>query len=297
MPHIPVLLEETIALLDPKPNENFIDATIGNGGHAKAILERIAPTGKLVGIDWNQEAIMKLGTQFKKEIAAGCLIPHRGNFAGIADIARRFLGRVDGIVADLGMSSEELEESGRGFSFKKDEPLLMTYDANPAPDAVTAEKIVNKWPETKLVEIFRAFGEEPFAKRYARQIIRARAAKPIRTSRELASLIETHAIRRNFRIHPATRIFQALRIAVNRELENLAALLTSGVNILAPEGRMAVISYHSLEDRIVKHEWRRLASLEIAEILTKKPVRPSRDELVRNPRSRSAKLRVVKKLL
>jgi 16S rRNA (cytosine1402-N4)-methyltransferase len=206
------------------------------------------------------------------------------------------------------MSSEELEESGRGFSFQRDEPLLMTYDANPTIEASSAEKIVNTFPEEVLVEIFRKFGEERFSRRYARTIIASRKLSPIRSSRELAAIIESvapprtaasrlyGAPRRRVRIHPATRIFQALRIAVNQELDNLSALIENGFSALNPGGRMLIISYHSLEDRIVKQAFRKRAAEGAGKMLVKKPIRPTAQEVSQNPRSRSAKLRVIQKL-
>jgi 16S rRNA (cytosine1402-N4)-methyltransferase len=297
MAHIPVLLQEVLEFADPKPGEYFIDATLGNGGHARAILEKILPRGKLLGIDWNEDAIMNIEKKFKREIRMHAVIVEKGNFARIAEIVRRKkFPQPDGIIADLGMSSEELEESGRGFSFKKSEPLLMTYDAHPAPDALTAGKIVNEFSEEALRNIFREFGEERYAGRYARAIVAHRKIRPIRTSRELAAIIERAAPAGTSRIHPATRVFQALRIAVNDELENLRALISDGFNLLDRGGRMVIISYHSLEDRIVKHEFRRRVSAGTAHTLTKKPVRPSARELRQNPRSRSAKLRAIMKI-
>lgn len=299
MPHIPVLLDEALALLDPKPGESFVDATLGNGGHAAAILKKIAPRGKLLGIDCNKDAIMKTKKKFQKEIRSGLFIAAEGNFADILKIARRNrLSRPNGIIADLGMSSEELEESERGFSFQKDEPLLMTYSANPGANALTAEKIVNAFSENELANIFHEFGEERYAKRYARAIVSSRGQRPIRTSGRLAKIIEFQAPRgRNrSRIHPATRIFQALRIAVNNELNNLECLLRDGFNLLGENGRLVIISYHSLEDRMVKRAFKEKALTCAANLLVKKPVRPSIDEIRRNPRSRSAKLRAIQKI-
>jgi 16S rRNA (cytosine1402-N4)-methyltransferase len=294
MAHIPVLLKEVLEFANLRSGDYFIDATIGNGGHAQAILQQISPHGKLLGIDWNQDAIMKLKRKFKKEIARGILMVEVANFSHIVEIVKRKkFPNPNGILADLGMSSEELEESGRGFSFKRDEPLLMTYDANPPPQALTAEKIVNTFSEKELIEIFLKFGEERFAKRYARAII---SNRPIRTSLQLAKIIVRHSPRSSHRLHPATRVFQALRIAVNNELENLQTLINDGFNILKPEGRMLIISYHSLEDRIVKFEFRKRVATNSARLITKKPIRPSAEEIRRNPRARSAKLRVLQKL-
>lgn len=297
MPHVPVLLKEVLLLADPKPGEYFVDATIGNGGHAEAILEKIIPGGKLLGIDWNNQAIMKLKQKFQREIKMGILILETGNFALLVNILRaQKLSRLDGIIADLGMSSEEIEESGRGFSFLRNEPLLMTYEANPQPEALTAGRIINTFSEEDLIQLFRQFGEERRARHYASAIIAARKSAPIRTSGELAAIIEKASFGRRGRIHPATKIFQALRIAVNTELENLAALIENGFTGLASGGRMLIISYHSLEDRIAKQAFRARAADGTAQLLTKKPITPSLEEIQQNPRSRSAKLRAIKKV-
>lgn len=297
MPHIPVLLKEVLTLADPKPGEYFVDATIGNGGHTEAILEKIIPGGKILGIDWNSDAIMKLQQKFHREIEKGSLILQRGNFAMIAEmIGKAKFEKPNCIIADLGMSSEEIEESGRGFSFLRNEPLLMTYEANPEPEALTAGEIINTFREEDLVQLFRQFGEERHARRYASAIIAARKSAPIRTSAKLALIIEEASFGRRGRIHPATKIFQALRIAVNTELENLAALIENGFPTLANGGRMLIISYHSLEDRIVKQAFRARAADGTAQLLTKKPITPSFEEIKQNPRSRSAKLRVIRKI-
>lgn len=297
MPHIPVLLKEVLALTDPKPGEYFVDATIGNGGHAEAILEKIIPGGKILGIDWNNDAIMKLQQKFHREIEKGELILQRGNFAMIAEvIGKTKFEKLNCVIADLGMSSEEIEESGRGFSFLRNEPLLMTYEANPEPEALTAGEIINTFPAEDLVQIFRQFGEERRARRYASAIIAARKSTPIRTSAELATIIEKASFGRRGRIHPATKIFQALRIAVNTELENLTALIENGFAELASGGKMLIISYYSLEDRIVKQAFRARAGEGMAQLLTKKPITPSFEEIKQNPRSRSAKLRVIRKI-
>jgi len=297
MPHIPVLLKETIEYLDPKPNENFIDATLGNGGHAIEILKKIAPNGKLLGIDWNEDAIEKIKTSLLDKSYKNRLITFCGNFADIKEIVRetKFIN-VMGILADLGISTEELEESGRGFSFLRDEPLIMTYSNHPSSNMLTAEKIINTFSEEKLADIFYKFGEERRAKVYSHAIAIHRAKHPIRRSRELAKIIENVTPRRIRGIHPATRIFQALRIAVNNELENLTQLLNASLEILKPHGRMVFISYHSLEDRIIKNTFKRWRDMNMIRILTPKPMRPSYAEIIKNRRSRSAKLRSAEKL-
>lgn len=299
MAHIPVLLNEVLYWMDPKPNTNVIDATIGGGGHAEALLERIAPQGKLLGIDWDLEAITGLQKKFEHQIKKEHLILFQGNFTEISKIMRETKFQyIFGIVADLGMSSDTLEKSGRGFSFQRDEPLLMTYNSNPSADMLTAERIVNTFSQEELEEIFRKFGDERRARTYANAIVKARDNKRIRTSKGLAEIIrEVNPERRGkARIHPATKIFQALRIAVNNELYNLEKLIEDGVRELEPCGRILIISYHSLEDGIVKRAFKKMASAGDVEILTKKPIRPSREEVSENRRARSAKLRAAKKL-
>lgn len=299
MAHIPVLLNEVLYWMNPKPNTNVIDATIGGGGHAEVLLERIAPHGKLLGIDWDPGAIAELQKKFEHQIKKERLILFQGNFADISKIMRETKFQyIFGIVADLGMSSDTLEKSGRGFSFQKEEPLFMTYDSNPPADMLTAEKIVNTFPQEELEEIFRKFGEERRARACANAIVKARVRNKIRTSKELAEIIRkaNPGRRGRARIHSATKIFQALRIAVNNELDNLERLMEDGVRELEPGGRILIISYHSLDDGIVKRAFKKMASAGDIEILTKKPVGPSKKEILENRRARSAKLRAAKKL-
>jgi len=291
--HIPVLQNEVLKYLDPKPNQNFIDATIGEGGHAISILERTSPNGKLLGIDWSPEIIenCKLKIQnVKKRITLVC-----DNFVNLKEIVKRerFLA-VSGILFDLGMSSWHLEESGRGFSFLKNEPLDMRYSPQ---NPLTAEKIVNYWSKSEMEKILREYGEERFAKKIAEKIIEARQSKPIKTTSQLVEIIKKAVLSRyrHQKIHFATRTFQALRITVNDELNNLEKALPQTLEILKPGGRLVVISFHSLEDRIVKNFYRD-SSPEKLKILTKKPIRPTPEEIKINPRSRSAKLRAAIKL-
>jgi len=291
--HIPVLQNEVLKYLDPKPNQNFIDATIGEGGHAISILERTSPNGKLLGIDWSPEIIenCKLKIQnVKKRITLVC-----DNFVNLKEIVKRerFLA-VSGILFDLGMSSWHLEESGRGFSFLKNEPLDMRYSPQ---NPLTAEKIVNYWSKPEMEKILEEYGEERFAKKIAEEIIEARQSKPIKTTSQLVEIIKKAVLSRyrHQKIHFATRTFQALRIAVNDELNNLEKAFPQTLEILKPGGRLVVISFHSLEDRIVKNFYRD-SSPEKLKILTKKPIRPTPEEIKINPRSRSAKLRAAIKL-
>lgn len=281
--HVPVLLKETIELLDPKSNENFMDCTIGLGGHSKEILVRIAPKGKVLGIDLNKNTL-KI-THENLENFGNRLILVEDNFVNLEKIATNSeLEKIDGILLDLGMSSWELERSGKGFSFQKDEVLDMRFSES---TQLTAYDIVNKWSEDDLVEIFRNYGEERFARPIARRIREERKKKKVQTTKELVEII-LKVKRRRGKIHPATQIFQAIRIAVNDELENLKSFLMQAEEILDKEGRIAVISFHSLEDRIVKWFFRN-SSLEI---LTKKPVMAGEEEIKANSRARSAKLRV-----
>ncbi len=288
--HIPVLLKETIDLLNPQPNQNFVDGTLGEGGHSAAILERTTPHGKLLGIDLNTGTLKiaqeKLTTD---KLITDRLILVQGNFSNIKEITRtnEFI-TIHGILLDLGLSSRILEQSGRGFSFQRDEPLDMRY----GEEGVPAVELVNQADPETLERILTEYGEEPHARSIVKSIIHHRQQKPIITTFDLVKAIEAVAPRRG-KIHPATRTFQALRIAVNRELEILEHTLRDSIDILAPHGRLAVISYHSLEDRIVKTFLKTHTDSLI--ILTKKPIVPSKEELQTNPRSRSAKLRVAEK--
>ena len=291
MVHIPVLQKEVIKYLEPKPNENLIDCTIGEAGHTLAILEKNGPRGKVLGIDQDPEMIKNIecrisNIEYKKRLILVC-----DNFANLEEIVKKENFKlVKGILFDLGMSSWHLEKSGRGFSFLKREPLDMRY--NPE-SPLTAEKIVNYWSAPEIEKILREYGQESFAREIAKNIIEFRKIKPIKTTSLLVELVKK-AVPKRFhhkKLHPATKTFQALRIAVNDELNNLEKGLSQALETLESGGRLAVISFHSLEDRIVKNF---LQERKI-EILTKKPIAPSLEEIKINPRSRSAKLRVGQK--
>lgn len=288
--HVPVLLEEVIRYLDPRENEEAIDATINGGGHARAILEKTGPDGKLLGLDRDSSLIERAKENLAK--FEGRVIVRRGNFANIATIAKsaRVLHpRV--ILFDLGVSSYHLA-SERGFSFMAPaSPLDMRYD--PTENTPTAEVILNTAPSEELSEIFARFGEEPRASRIARLIVEERKRRKFHVVGDLLKVME--GISGRGRIHPATRIFQALRIAVNNELSHMELGIREAFRILDPGGRLAVISFHSLEDRIVKLFFRELKP--VAAILTPKPITATAKERMGNPRSRSAKLRVVQKLV
>ncbi len=281
--HQPVLLDKVIDCLNPKPGENFVDCTIGQTGHAFAILKQIQPNGKVLGIDADSEAIKRIKSQ------EGLILAH-GNFKDLKEIVqKKSFKPINGILFDLGLSSWQIEESGRGFSFRRDEPLLMNYDNH----ELTAEIVINQWPEETLIEIFQKYGEEKYNRRIAKKIINERRVRPIKTTFQLLEIIKKAVpyskTRRGQINRVAARIFQALRITVNNELENLKQGLEQAVEILEPEGRLIVISFHSLEDRIVKNFFRENESLKI---LFKKPVMADEEEIKKNSRSRSAKLRV-----
>ncbi|OGZ33807.1 MAG: 16S rRNA (cytosine(1402)-N(4))-methyltransferase [Candidatus Portnoybacteria bacterium RBG_19FT_COMBO_36_7] len=289
MSHTPVLQKEVLEFLSPKQNENFIDATIGGGGHAFEILKRIAPNGKVLGIDANKETIESLEKKLEGQIK-NRLILFCDNFSNLQDIVRKHkFDSVRGILADLGFSSIELETSGRGFSFLKDEPLDMRYGET----ELTAEKIINDWKEEELVDIFHEYGEERFGRKIAEIIVAARRIKKISTTFDLVNIIKkaTPAFYHHRRLNPATKVFQALRIAVNDELNNLSKFLSQAVDVLDKGGRLIIISFHSLEDRIVKKIFKEKEQVNLIKILTKKNIRPLFEEVASNPRSRSAKLR------
>jgi len=292
--HIPVLQKEVLKYLDPKPNENFIDATIGGGGHSLEILRMIEPRGKLLGVDWSEEMIRNLKPKIQNPKPKNRVILVCGNFANLTEIVKQQkFSRVKGILLDLGYSSWHLEESGRGFSFQKKEPLDMRYSAQ---NQLTAEKIVNFWSKFEIKRVLTDYGEERFAENIAQRIIEERKSRAIQTTSHLVEII-SRAVPRGYlhqRIHFATRTFQALRIAVNDELSNLEKVLPQALQILELGGRLAVISFHSLEDRIVKNFFKN--NLLKINLLQKKPVVPTRQEISINPRSRSAKLRAAIKI-
>ncbi|MBL7053062.1 MAG: 16S rRNA (cytosine(1402)-N(4))-methyltransferase RsmH [Candidatus Portnoybacteria bacterium] len=288
--HQPVLLNEVLEYLNPSPGKNFIDCTIGFGGHALSILEKNKPAGKVLGIDSENKVLEIL----KEKVSDQRLILAQGNFINLKEIAaENKFTLINGILLDLGISSWHFEKSGKGFSFQKNEPLIMNYSGK----ELTAEEIVNEWTENELMEIFREYGEERYARSIARVICQKRKIEPIKTTDQLVEIIK-QAVPGKYRyrrIHFATKTFQALRIAVNDELDNLKKVLPQAIEVLETEGRLVVISFHSLEDRIVKHFFRQAAKDGFIKILTKKPIMASQEEIELNPRSRSAKLRAIEK--
>ena len=302
--HTPVLIKEVIEYLSPKPGRNFIDATTDGGGHALAIIEKIVPNGKLLGIEWDGRLLEQLGAKISESEFRENVILINDSYANLKNIIRENnFTDVDGIIFDLGMSSWHIDEAGRGFTFQRDEILDMRFAAQPSgsdsrTQDLTAQEIVNEFSYDELSEILKKYGEERFAGSIAKNIITTRKEKPIRMTFELVEIIKRSVPfwYRRRRIHFATRTFQALRLAVNHELENLEAGIEQAAEILRPGGRVAVISFHSLEDRIVKNLFRSKAKTGELEIITKKPVVASLAEVTENPRARSAKLRVAAKL-
>jgi len=305
--HTPVLLTQLLDGLAVRPGVWMIDCTVGGGGHTEALLARSAPDGRTLGIDADPAAIRRVSMRLADAIAAQRLVLFQGDFAQVEEAAAAHaFAPVDGVLLDLGVSSFQLQTSERGFSFSQSGPLDMRFD--PA-QPLRAADIVNDWDERDLADVIFRYGEEPQSRRIARYLVQHR---PFATTAQLADAIE-QAVggRRGSRLHPATRTFQALRIVVNAELAQIEAVLPQALRLLKPGGRLAVISFHSLEDRIVKQWMQDEARIYVPDptrlhggydrqptlrILTKKPIVPDEAEVSRNPRSRSAKLRIAEKL-
>jgi len=291
--HEPVLLNEVIGVLAPSRGGLFVDSTVGLGGHARAMLE--AGATRLLGLDRDPRAL---------DIAAHALTPWQDRVELVhadyrelpAVLAARGIDGIDGVLADLGVSSMQFDAPGRGFSFRRDEPLDMRMDQTSGP---TAAQLVADVDESDLADVIYRYGEERFSRRIARRIVETRRTSPITTTSQLADIVRRALPRKGYqRIDPATRTFQALRIWVNRELEGLDLFLMAAARLLRRGARFAVITFHSLEDRVVKHTFRALATGEEAvRLLTKKPLVPDESELARNPRARSAKLRAIERLV
>lgn len=289
MTHIPVLIKEVLHYLNPQSNENFIDGTVGQGGHSLEILKKNGPDGMVLGLDQDSQQIENaaLATHaFEKRI-----ILINDSYVNLRQILQKENFRpVNGILLDLGFSSWQLERSNRGFTFGHNEPLDMRYNLQ---NTLTAAQIVNEWSVNKIEKILREYGEEKFSKRISKAIVEKRRRKHIQSTLELKEIIISAVGFNKERIHPATRTFQALRIAVNRELENIREVLPRTIEALAKGGRLVVISFHSLEDRIVKEFFN---SHDELKVLTKKPITAGQQELLQNPRARSAKLRAAMKI-
>jgi len=309
--HDPVLKEPLLERLSPRPGGTYVDANLGGGSHTQAILERINDHGTVFGIDLDPSALAEAAERLKKYHG---FVPLHGNFAEMAQmLAERGVEHVDGVIFDLGVSSHQLDVTERGFSFRTDAPLDMRFDPT---RGAPARDLVNTLSERELEHIIKEYGEERWAAAIARRIAQERMDEPITSTARLADLVRG-TIPRKFhppRIHPATRTFQALRIAVNAELESLERGLRASIGLLAPGGRVGVISYHSLEDRIVKRTFLRSSGSDVdrppglprgfawqpppasIKVLTRSPVVPDEAEIARNPRARSARLRAAEKL-
>lgn len=291
--HQSVLIEEVIKYLAPLPGDVVVDATIGLGGHSQILMGKIKPNGRLIGIDLDKESISQAREKLKPLLETASLDLFCDNFINTGNVLKKLgLKGADVILLDLGISSYQIEASRRGFSFMNDAPLDMRMSPDSSPDAAM---VVNKYSERDLIEIFKSYGEERFAKRIAQKIVTYRHKKPIITTFELVEIIKNAAPCGWQRIHPATRVFQALRIEVNKELDNLKTFLSMITDWLNPGGRVGIISFHSLEDRLVKKSFRNYFQEGILELITKKPVGPTAAERANNPRSRSAKLRIALK--
>jgi 16S rRNA (cytosine1402-N4)-methyltransferase len=312
--HIPVMLEEVLKFLQPSAGGHYVDGTVGGGGHTGAILERSAPSGRVLGIDSDAQALARVERRLASAVQDGRLVLVHGNFAELARIVDEagFVSSVDGILLDLGFSSDQMEDPERGLSFSADGPLDMRLDRS---QELSAADLVNNASEQELADIFWRYGEEYRSRQIAWRIVRERSRGPITRTTQLARLAAAGVAYRPGMIHPATRVFQALRIAVNGELESLEAVLPQMVDVLSAgkscnrgegSGRMVIISFHSLEDRMVKGFMRREAMDCICppgtpvcvcdhkarlRLLTPKPVTPTKEEVLVNPRARSAKLR------
>jgi len=293
--HVPVLLKESIEALNLREGSIFVDGTLGSGGHSAEVLRRLGAEVEIIGLDRDLDAVTRAG----EVLQAPNVFLRNESFRDIDRVLSGLgISKVDAVLLDLGISSNQIEESGRGFSFLKNEPLLMTMSKTAEEGSLTAQIILNTWDEDALELILRGFGEEKFSKKIAKEIVSRREGKPLETTFELVEAIKsaTPSVYHRGKIHPATRTFQALRIAVNEELTALGEGLEKGFNLLSPGGRLVVISFHSLEDRIVKNFFRGRAKDGLAKVLSKKPIVPTDKEAEENPRSRSAKLRVLEKI-
>lgn len=308
--HKSVLLEESIDALNIKNGDTVVDATLGGGGHSEAILKKIGDSGTLVAIDADDNAIKNFEFRISNFENKGKIFLVNDNFANLDKIlADLKIEKIDAVLADFGISSDQLEAE-RGFSFQKDAPLDMRMDSR---NELTAEKIVNSYPEEELAGIFSGYGEEKYAKRIAKEIVKQRKIKPIKTTFDLISIINNSVPEKykHQKINPATKVFQALRIEVNNELESIKKFIPKAIEVLNKKGKLAVITFHSGEDRIAKEIFRenargcicppdfpvcRCGKRPIIKIISKKPVLPSKGEMESNPRSRSAKLRIIEKI-
>lgn len=292
--HKPVLLNEVLEYLQPKPGGVYIDATLNGGGHSRAILGRIMPEGKIIGIEWDEALASRASQEFQNSLYAGKITVVNDSYVNIADIAEELEVKPDGILFDLGISSWHYE-SGRGFSFKGDEPLDMRFNNS---SGQPASEIVNLYTVPELEQILRDYGEEQFSKKIAEKIGIARKKKPIMSTAELMEVISEAVPEwyKHRKIHFATKTFQALRVVVNDELGNVTRGVQEAIRILKPGGRVAVISFQGHEDKIVREIFKEQAKAGVIRNLTKTTIRPSWTEQKENPRSRSAKMKVAEKI-
>lgn len=295
MIHVPVLLDEVLRYLEPAPGKNFIDATLNGGGHALALAERVQPGGRILGIELDPNLL----AEFRKKLEAtpykDTVITVNDSYANMEQIAKDYVLIPDGVLFDLGLSSWHFEQSGRGFSFQKDEPLDMRFDPSRGEPAST---IVNLWSEEDLARIFTDYGEERFAGDISKAIVKQRKNGPIMTVPQLVDII-AHSVSewyKHRRIHFATKTFQALRIAVNDELENIQSGVEAAIKILKPGGRIVVISFQGLEDKIVKNIFKEKAQKGVIRLIEKGTILPKWEERKRNPRARSAKMKIAEKI-
>lgn len=295
--HIPVLLKEAIGGLDIKQGNVFVDGTLGSAGHSEEVAKRFGSSVVMIAIDLDPNAIVRS----KKKLANYKLKIHyaENSFRNIKAVLKSLkLDSADKILLDIGLSSNQFEQSGRGFTFQKEEPLVMSFKENLTEDDLTAGEIVNTWQVENIATILKNYGEEQFAWKIAKAIVARREVKPIETTFDLVDVVKmaTPKWYHFKRIHPATKTFQALRITVNDELGALKQALRDGFELLSKDGRMAIISFHSLEDREIKHFFKEKEKQETGKLISKKPILPSKKEIEENPRSRSAKLRIIQKL-
>lgn len=297
MIHKTVLLNESIDGLNIKSGDIFVDGTLGGGGHSEEVCNRFGNTVVMIGIDLDPEAIGRATARLTSKECNFKTV--QGSFRNIDSLVSTLeVKKVDKILLDIGLSSNQFEDSGRGFSFQKDEPLIMSFKKDLKEDDITAKEILNTWDEENIRAILEGYGEEQFAWKISKAIVERREVKPIETTFELVDIVKsaTPKFYHHRKIHPATKTFQALRITVNDEIGSLKEGLTKGFELLSPNGRIGVISFHSLEDRVVKQFFREKEDSGLGRRVTKKPILPRAEEVQENPRSRSAKLRILEKI-
>ena len=298
--HVPVLLKESVEALAIDPDGIYVDGTLGGAGHAEEIVKQLSSKGIFIGCDVDHDAIMRATERLSSYPAKKYFIHE--NFRNLNQILEKLkIEKVSGILLDLGWSSFQINDASRGLSFMNDGPLDMNLSKGMSGERLTAYEIINNWAEETLADIFYGYGDETKARVIARHIVKVRKEKPITTTHQLAQIVIECLFpnaKKNpyFKIHPATKVFQALRIAVNDELQVLTDVINVGIESLALQGRFAIITFHSGEDRIVKHLFKSFTEQGTVKLITKKPIVPSDTEIRENPRSRSSKLRIIEKL-